>query len=213
MNCEPQTVTGIDARDTAMLPQRTLHLAFGDGTAVWTRCNAWTVPGVIDRLTSGPAATSPGVDPVLGYRVDAGWVKTSEVAAGAAVNPQTLRYYERRGLLPEPVRSPGGYRAYPAEAVRRVRFIKRAQDLGFTLAEVASLLDLVEGGPDSCDRARVLAEEKIADVERRIADLRGLRAGLARLVATCERPREQRECPIMHELIEAAGLDSSVVSR
>jgi DNA-binding transcriptional MerR regulator len=135
------------------------------------------------------------------------------VAAGAAVNPQTLRYYERRGLLPVPVRSPGGYRAYPADAVRRVRFIKRAQDLGFTLAEVASLLDLVEGGPESCDRVRFLAEEKIADVERRIADLQALRAGLARLVATCQRPRARRECPIMHELIEAAGSDRAVVSR
>jgi MerR family transcriptional regulator, mercuric resistance operon regulatory protein len=140
-------------------------------------------------------------------------VKTSEVAAGAAVNPQTLRYYERRGLLPAPVRSPGGYRAYPAEAVRRVRFIKQAQELGFTLAEVASLLDLADGGPDSCDQARVAAQEKIADLERRIADLQRLRAGLTRLVATCQRPRAQRECPIMHELAEAAASDSAVVSR
>ena len=56
----------------------------------------------------------------------------------AAVNPQTLRYYERRGLLAEPTRSPGGYRTYPADMVRRVRFIKRAQELGFTLTEVAA---------------------------------------------------------------------------
>jgi MerR family mercuric resistance operon transcriptional regulator len=140
-------------------------------------------------------------------------VRTSELASQAAVNPQTLRYYERRGLLATPMRSAGGYRAYPDEAVRRVRFIKRAQDLGFTLAEVASLLDLVEGGPDNCDRVRALAEEKIADLERRIADLQRLRVGLARLVATCERPGGQRECPIMHELIEAVGSDSVVVGR
>jgi len=132
------------------------------------------------------------------------------VAAGAAVNPQTLRYYERRGLLPEPVRSPGGYRAYPADAVGRVRFIKRAQDLGFTLAEVASLLDLVEGGPDNCDQVRDLAQEKIADLERRIADLQGLRAGLARLVATCDRPREDRECPIMQQLVAGVGTQAVV---
>jgi DNA-binding transcriptional MerR regulator len=132
------------------------------------------------------------------------------VAAGAAVNPQTLRYYERRGLLPEPVRSPGRYRAYPAEAVRRVRFIKRAQDLGFTLVEVASLLDLVEGGPDSCDQARAMAQQKITDLERRIADLQALRAGLARLVATCDWPRGQRECPIMHRLVDTAGMDAVV---
>ena len=118
----------------------------------------------------------------------------------AEVNPQTLRYYERRGLLAEPVRSPGGYRAYPSDAVRRVRFIKRAQELGFTLTEVGTLLDLAGGGPDSCDKVRTLAAEKIADLQHRIADLQALEAGLARLVATCELPRAQRECPILHDL-------------
>ena len=116
------------------------------------------------------------------------------------MNPQTLRYYERRGLLDEPVRSAGGYRSYPPEAVRRVRFIKRAQELGFTLAEVETLLDLAAGGPDSCDAVRALATKKITDVRRRIADLRLLEAGLSRLVATCDLPRGQRECPILHEL-------------
>jgi MerR family transcriptional regulator, mercuric resistance operon regulatory protein len=127
------------------------------------------------------------------------------LAARAAVNPQTLRYYERRGLLAEPVRTSGGYRAYPDGAVARVRFVKRAQDLGFTLAEVETLLELAEGGPDSCARVRALAEEKITDLRRRIADLQALQSGLSRLVATCERPRAQRECPILHELDVAAG--------
>jgi Hg(II)-responsive transcriptional regulator len=131
------------------------------------------------------------------------------VAARAGVNPQTLRYYERRGLLAAPVRSASGYRAYPDQAVGRVRFIKRAQDLGFTLAEVESLLHLAEGGPASCDRVRALAEEKIADLRRRIADLQALQAGLSRLVATCERPRSQRECPILHELDTASGMDEA----
>jgi Hg(II)-responsive transcriptional regulator len=134
-----------------------------------------------------------------------GGVRTSELAAEAAVNPQTLRYYERRGLLAEPARSPAGYRAYPAEAVRRVRFIKRAQELGFTLAEVETLLYLAEGGPDSCDRVRALAAEKIADLRQRIADMRALQTGLTRLVATCELPRERRDCPILHELDSACG--------
>lgn len=140
------------------------------------------------------------VDPVAGYRVHAGWVRTGELALLAAVNPQTLRYYERRGLLAEPSRSAGGYRAYPVEAMRRVRFIKRAQELGFTLGEVETLLHLSDGGPDGCDGVRSLAKEKISDLERRIEDLRRLRAGLDRLVATCERPRQDRECPILHEL-------------
>jgi Hg(II)-responsive transcriptional regulator len=134
-------------------------------------------------------------------------VKTSELAGQAAVNPQTLRYYERRGLLDEPVRSAGGYRSYPPEAVRRVRFIKRAQELGFTLAEVETLLDLAGGGPDSCDAVRALATRKITDVRRRIADLRLLEAGLSRLVATCDLPRAQRECPILLEL--NADLDAT----
>ena len=119
---------------------------------------------------------------------------------GAAVNPQTLRYYERRGLLAKPARSAGGYRSYPPEAVRRVRFIKRAQHLGFTLAEVETLLDLAGGGPDSCDAVQALTTEKIADLRRRIADLRALDTGLTRLAATCDLPRGQRECPILQEL-------------
>jgi MerR family transcriptional regulator, mercuric resistance operon regulatory protein len=127
-------------------------------------------------------------------------MRTSELAARAAVNPQTLRYYERRGLLSSPARSAGGYRIYPAEAAQRVRFIKRAQELGFTLAETEVLLRLGEGGPDSCVKARALATEKIDDVRRRIADLQAVQNGLERLVATCDLPRAQRECPILDEL-------------
>lgn len=122
------------------------------------------------------------------------------MAARAAVNVQTLRYYERRGLVAEPGRSAGGYRAYPPEAVHRVRFIKRAQDIGFTLAEVEALLELADGAPDSCDGVRALATEKIIEVDRRIADLRVLRDGLTRLVATCDLPRAGRECPILRDL-------------
>lgn len=122
------------------------------------------------------------------------------MAAQAAVNPQTLRYYERRGLLAEPVRSAAGYRAYPAEAVRRVQFIKRAQELGFTLDEVETLLQLADGGPDRCDQVRALAGEKAADLARRITDMQALHDGLTRLIATCDRPRAQRDCPILHEL-------------
>ena len=122
------------------------------------------------------------------------------MAARAAVNPQTLRYYERRGLLSRPARSAGGYRMYPAEAVQQVRFIRRAQELGFTLAETEVLLRLAEGGPNSCANARALAIEKIDDLRRRIADLQVVQNGLERLVATCELPQGQRECPILGKL-------------
>lgn len=124
-------------------------------------------------------------------------MRTSEVAAAANVNPQTLRYYERRGLLPEPERRLSGYRDYRPDAVRTIRFIKRAQDLGFTLADIEELLHLADGGPDSCDGVKTMATAKINDLEQRIADLRSMRDGLARLVETCEEPRAQRECPLL----------------
>jgi DNA-binding transcriptional MerR regulator len=116
------------------------------------------------------------------------------------VNPQTLRYYERRGLLPTPERSSAGYRAYRPEAVRIVRFIKRAQQLGFGLDDVQSLLHLAVGGPDSCGAVRELAVQKTADLDGRIADLQAMRAALARLMQTCQQPRHRRECPILADI-------------
>lgn len=116
-------------------------------------------------------------------------LRTGEVAASASVNVQTLRYYERRGLLPEPARSPGGHRLYPPGAVTVLRVIKAAQRLGFTLDEVAELLELgkhrhgrrVESGLQQ--RARV----KLVEVEERIADLVEIRERLtAALDAGCD---------------------------
>jgi DNA-binding transcriptional MerR regulator len=127
------------------------------------------------------------------------------VAARARVNPQTLRYYERRGLLPEPERLGSAYRANDSEAVRIVRFIKRAEDLGFSLDDVETLLHLADGAPVGCDAARELAAEKIGDLETKIADLRAMPGALARLVETCEQPRDRRECPILAELSTDGG--------
>jgi Hg(II)-responsive transcriptional regulator len=127
-------------------------------------------------------------------------MRTSELAAAADVNRQTLRYYERRGLLPQPERTTGGYRAYGPDAVAVVRFVKRAQRLGFTLNDVEALLDLADGGPDGCEAARTLAGARIADLDRRIGELRAMRAALGRLVATCEQPRANRECPLLQAL-------------
>jgi MerR family transcriptional regulator, mercuric resistance operon regulatory protein len=124
-------------------------------------------------------------------------MRTHEVAERAGVNTQTLRYYERRGLLAEPPRSPAGYRDYPPTAVEVLRFVKRSQELGFTLAEVEELLGLAEGGPPSCDAARALAETHIAELECKIADLQRMRASLAALVETCRRPRARRSCPLL----------------
>jgi DNA-binding transcriptional MerR regulator len=103
-------------------------------------------------------------------------------------------------LLPEPERTGAGYRAYSPDAVRVVRFVKRAQELGFTLAEVEELLELADGGPEGCDAARGLATSKIVDLQARIDDLRAMQDALTRLVHTCERPRARRECPLLAEI-------------
>lgn len=132
---------------------------------------------------------------------------TQELATRAGVNPQTLRYYERRRLLPDPPRSPSGYRAYPEEAVARVRFVKRAQELGFTLDEVAELLHLAGGGPSSCDSARALAETRMADIEAKITDLQRMQDSLSRLVDTCARPHAQRDCPLLDAIDTAARIE------
>jgi Hg(II)-responsive transcriptional regulator len=124
-------------------------------------------------------------------------MRTSELAGQAGVNAETLRYYERRGLLDEPPRTAGGYRDYPAAAVQLLRFIKRAQELGFTLDEIEELLHLNHGGPDSCDAARALAQARRADLETRIADLTRMRGSLTDLIATCELPRAERSCPLL----------------
>jgi MerR family mercuric resistance operon transcriptional regulator len=124
-------------------------------------------------------------------------MRSGEVASEAGVNVETLRYYERRGLLAAPPRSPAGYRAYPAGTVEVVRFVKRAQQLGFSLEEVAELLHLADGGPDSCDAARKVAEGRLADLEAKRADLERMRGSLRQLVETCGRPREDRECPLL----------------
>jgi len=137
-------------------------------------------------------------------------VRTSEVAAQAHVNTQTLRYYERRGLLPEPERTHSGYRAYTPDAVRVVRFVKRAQQLGFTLDDIEDLLHLSEGGPASCDEARTMAATRIADLQLRINELAGIRDALARLIDTCDQPRAERVCPILHDIETAAATTTSI---
>lgn len=134
-------------------------------------------------------------------------MRTGEVANEAGVNLQTLRYYERRGLLPEPPRRASGYRTYEPTAVRIVRFIKWAQELGFSLDEVESLLELAEGGPENCDGARELAEGRMAELDRRIADLSAMRSSLQRLVATCAMPRPERDCPLLRSIGEGDEAD------
>jgi MerR family transcriptional regulator, mercuric resistance operon regulatory protein len=115
-----------------------------------------------------------------------GRLRSGQLAAAAGVNPQTLRYYERRGLLAEPDRSLGGHRLYPPEAVTALRVIKAAQRLGFTLDEVAELLAAGQHGHGEAG-LQERAGAKLAEVDAKIADLQVIRATLlAALDAGCD---------------------------
>ena len=127
-------------------------------------------------------------------------MKTGQVADQAGVNVETLRYYERRGLLQAPPRQSSGYREYSHDAVRVVRFVKRAQELGFSLDEVEALLDLAAGGPRSCEAARTVATQKLDELGAKMRSLRAMQRSLRQLIATCEQPRSRRECPLLEAL-------------
>jgi Hg(II)-responsive transcriptional regulator len=129
-----------------------------------------------------------------------GAIRIGEAATQAGVNVQTLRFYERRGLLKPPARRPSGYREYSPEAVRVVRFIKRAQELGFTLAEIEELLRLREDGRASCAEVRAAGSAKIVDVDLKLQSLRAMRRALQVLVNSCTRDGSTRECPILEAL-------------
>lgn len=125
---------------------------------------------------------------------------TQEVARRAGVNVQTIRYYERRGLLPDPPRRPSGYRVFGEDHVARIRFIKRAQDLGFTLAEIEELLALRAAPGARSEEVRRRTEDKIAEVDRKLADLQQIRHTLVDLAAACDGHGTTDDCPILRAL-------------
>src|SRR2546426_3972079 len=112
-------------------------------------------------------------------------LRTAELARRGGVNLETIRYYERKGLLPKPPRTPAGYRTFDAEAVRRLRFIKQAQALGFSLKEIRGLLALRLDPRASCADVRRRAEAKMADIEDKLRALRAMKRALVRLTAAC----------------------------
>jgi MerR family mercuric resistance operon transcriptional regulator len=120
------------------------------------------------------------------------------LAAVAGVHVETIRYYQRRGLVAEPSRPQGSVRRYSQDDARRLRFIKRAQAMGFTLAEIDNLGRLRE--PRSCRATRELAAAKLEIVDGRIQELRQLRKELARLVADCDANTEDTHCPVFDRL-------------
>ena len=127
-------------------------------------------------------------------------LRVGEVASQAGVNLQTVHYYERRGLLLRPPRTLSNYRAYPADAVKRVRFVKRAQELGFTLKEIKELLSLRAAPRSRCADVRKRAEVKVRDIEAKIRALEAMRKGLAKLVRECSGKGPVTECPILEVL-------------
>ncbi|WP_374677743.1 Hg(II)-responsive transcriptional regulator [Piscinibacter sp.] len=123
------------------------------------------------------------------------------LADAAGVNVETIRFYQRKGLMPEPEKPYGSIRRYGDADLARVRFIKSAQRLGFSLDEVGDLLKLEDG--TRCGEARQLAEHKLADVRRKLSDLQRIESVLSDLVARCSAVRGRVNCPLIASLQEA----------
>ena len=123
-----------------------------------------------------------------------------QLAKKANVNLETIRYYERRGLLPEPPRNKSGHRQYSLEEVKRTEFIKRCQALGFSLKEILELLSLKVISGTTCGDIKARVETKIADVEKRIVDLEKIREALLRMSSKCTGKGPVGLCPILEEL-------------
>lgn len=123
-----------------------------------------------------------------------------QLAKKAQVNIETIRYYERRGLLPEPPRRESGYRQYSPKDVAYLQFIKRAQDLGFSLKEISDLLTLRVNPERTCADVKKRAEDKIADIEEKIRTLARMKAALAKLAASCRGRGPTSECPILEAM-------------
>lgn len=122
------------------------------------------------------------------------------LAGAAGVNVETVRFYQRSGLIDEPARPDSGYRTYKTGDVRRIRFIKRAQLLGFTLDEITSLLKLE--GSRTCADTRNLAARKLSMVEAKLADLLAMKNALDEMVARCDSGNGKGGCPIIQALVE-----------
>jgi Hg(II)-responsive transcriptional regulator len=140
-------------------------------------------------------------------------MRIGDVAARAGVNTQTLRYYERRGILGEPRRSSSGYREYPTDTVRLIRFIKRAQELGFTLNEIEELITLRQTTPKRRAKVRELAAAKMRDIDEKLARLQAMRSALYTLVEGCACGGETLTCPILEALDDISDTEAPDADR
>lgn len=129
------------------------------------------------------------------------------VATAAGVGVETVRFYQRQGLLERPPSRKTGYRQYPQEAVLRIRFIRRAKTLGFSLAQIRELLDLRVDPTTTCSDIKKRAEAKIEQVQARIEDLQKIKQALAHLTAACQQGTPISQCPILEALGNKDGTD------
>lgn len=127
-------------------------------------------------------------------------LSTGELAKQGGVNLESIRFYEREGLLVKPPRTAAGYRMFGADHARRVRFTKRAQELGFSLWAIKELLALRLEAGTSCSDVRQKAEAKLTDIEQKIGDLRRMKKALARLATACPGRGSIDDCPILETL-------------
>lgn len=121
----------------------------------------------------------------------------SKIAKELDINIETVRFYERRGLIVQPSKPAQGYRHYPSDTVSRIRFIKRSQELGFTLDEIANLISLND---TPCGQVQELAEQKLCTVRKKMADLRCLEKVLKELLTQCRSNQDDSHCPIIDSL-------------
>ena len=126
--------------------------------------------------------------------------RVGEIARQAGVNLQTIHYYERQGLLPRPPRTESNYRVYPQDAVRRVQFIKRAQELGFTLKEIKELLSLRAAPRARCADVRSRAQAKVRSIDEKMHTLQAMRRALSKLIGECSGKGPVTQCPILDAL-------------
>jgi MerR family mercuric resistance operon transcriptional regulator len=134
------------------------------------------------------------------------------LAARTGCNIETIRYYERVGLLPPPPRSAGGHRLYGVGLVRRLNFVRRSRDLGFSIEEIRELLRLVDGGTYTCAQVEQLARDHIREIRRKIADLRKLERVFETMAAQCSGDAVP-DCPIIDALFDPDGLPQPANTR
>lgn len=135
------------------------------------------------------------------------------LAKAVGVNVQTVRYYERLNLLGPTARKPSGYRLYGPDEERRLRFIKNAQALGFTLHEIAELLNLRVSSAARCGDVQQRAQAKLKQVEAKVRDLQNLAKALRRLIRTCEAGQPTNRCPILQSLERKEGATMTTETR